>query len=150
MKMMLVKTERGLRGVTDEDHQIYIRFKQKLERMEVGEYLSIETKRPRHPGHHRKLFALLRLIADNSETYNTIQRALYAIKVVTGYTHPVIDPLTGELTNVPDSISYASMDQDRFNEFYSHAIDGVLQHLLPGMPRQKFDRLLDIVISGWA
>lgn len=150
MKMMLMKTERGLRGVTDEDHLAWIKFKQRLERMDVGEYLLIESKRPRNPGHHRKLFALLRLVADNSETYDTIQRALYAIKVVTGHTQPAIDPLSGELTSVPDSISYASMDQDKFNEFYNQAVDGVLQHLLPGMPREKFDRLLDIIINGWA
>lgn len=150
MKAMLVKTEKGLRGVTDDDHAAWIKFRQRLARMKAGDHLRIETARPRNPGHHRKLFALLRLVADNSDTYDTIEKALTAIKLVCGYADPLIHPVTGEFSMIPRSISYEGMDQDEFDEFYNRAIDGVLQHILKDMDRRKFDQLIDIIISGWA
>lgn len=150
MKAMLIKTERGLRGATDDDHAAWVKFRQRLEVMKPGGYIKVETARPRNPGHHRKFFALLRLVSDNSEVYNTKEKALTAIKLVTGYADPLIDPRTGGLLMIPRSISYESMDQDKFDEFYSQAIDGILQHILPHMTRTQMDRLIDIIISGWA
>lgn len=150
MKMFLQKTARGLLGITEADHRAWLKFKQLIERLETGAHLKIEYARPRNPGHHRKFFALLQLIADNSEVYDTPEKALVALKLVTGYADPIIHPSTGEVQLIPRSISYEGMDQTEFDEFYNRAIDGVLQHILPDMPRQKFDRLLEIVISGWA
>jgi len=150
LKAMLMKTQAGLRGVTDDDHAAWVKFRQQLELMQTGQYLRIETARPRNPGHHRKFFALLRLVSDNSSTYDTTEKALTAIKLVTGYADPLMNPVTGELSMIPRSISYEGMDQDEFEAFYNRAIDGILQHILVDMPRQKLYRLIDIIISGWA
>lgn len=149
MKAMLIKTDKGLRGSTPADHDAWLKFKRRLDRMTPGTWLRLEWARPRHGAHHRKLFALLALVADNSETYDTTEKALVAIKLVTGYADPVIDPRTGELTQVPQSIAYDSMDQDEFEIFYQAAIDGVLRYILTGMDRATADRLLEDIILGW-
>ncbi len=149
MRAVLIKTENGLRGSTPADHEAYTKLKRRLERMKPGTWFRMEWAVPRHGAHHRKLFALLALVADNSETYDTTEKALVAIKLVTGYADPVIDPRTGELTQVPQSIAYDSMDQDEFDRFYQAAIDGVLRFILPGMDETTADRLLEMIVEGW-
>lgn len=149
MKAMLIKTEKGLRGSTQADHDAWLKFKRRLETMKPGTWLRMEWARPRHGKHHRKLFALLNLVAENSETYDTTEKALVAVKLVTGYADPVIDPRTGEMVQVPQSISYDSMDQDKFDLFYEAAIDGVLRYILTGMDRGTADRLMEMIIEGW-
>lgn len=149
MKAMLIKTDKGLRGSTQADHDAWLKFKRRLETMKPGTWLRMEWARPRHGKHHRKLFALLNLVAENSETYDTTEKALVAVKLVTGYADPVIDPRTGEMVQVPQSISYDSMDQDKFDLFYEAAIDGVLRYILTGMDRGTADRLMEMIIEGW-
>lgn len=149
MRAVLIKTERGLRGSTPADHEAYTKLKRRLERMKPGTWFRMEWAVPRHGPHHRKLFALLNLVAENSETYDTTEKALVAVKLVTGYADPVIDPRTGEMVQVPQSISYDSMDQDKFDLFYEAAIDGVLRYILTGMDRGTADRLMEMIIEGW-
>lgn len=150
MKAMLLKTDKGLRGATLADHEAWSKFRRRLETMKPGTWIRMEWARPRHGKHHRKFFALLQLVAENSETYDTVEKALVAIKLVTGYCDPVIHPETGELLPVPRSISYDSMEQDEFDKFYSAAIDGVLRHILPHLDEEKAERLIDMIVEGWA
>jgi hypothetical protein len=72
-----------------------------------------------------------------------------AVKLVVGHFEPAVHPQTGELIQVPKSISYESMDQDAFEAFYSAALDGVLQHILPTMDRETADHLMEVICEGW-
>lgn len=150
MKAMLIKTNTGLRGSTPADQEAWAKFRRKLETMKPGKWLRIEFSSPRHGKHHRKFMALLQLITENSETYDTIPKALVAIKLCVGHFDLVVDPTTGEITRVPRSIAYESMDQEDFDAFYSASIDAVLQHILPTINRETADRLLDMIVEGWA
>ena len=150
MRAMLLKTPQGLRGATPTDHDAWSKFRRRLETMKPGKWLRIEATSPRNGRHHRKLMALLHLVSENSETYNTVEKALVAVKLVVGHFEPAIHPQTGELIQVPKSISYESMDQDAFETFYSAALDGVLQHILPTMDRETADHLMDMIVEGWA
>lgn len=150
MKAMLISTATGLRGSTPADQDAWAKFKRKLETMKPGKWLRMEWSSPRNGPHHRKMFALLSLVAENSETYNTTEKALIAVKLAAGYFDPAIDPRTGEIIPIPKSISFDAMDQDAFEAFYSAAIDGVLQVILPTMSRETADKLMDMVVEGWA
>lgn len=149
MKAVLIKTPAGLRGSTPADHDAWTKFRRKLETMAPGKWLRFEWSSPRNGRHHRKLMALLQLIAENSETYPTVEKALIAVKLVTGHFDLMADPKTGEIIQIPKSISYEAMGQEDFDAWYSQAIDGVLQHILPTMPRETADRLLDLIVEGW-
>lgn len=149
MKAMLLKTESGLRGATPADNEAWGRFRRRLETMKPGTWLRIEWVRPRHGKHHRKFFALLQLVAENSETYDTVDKALVAVKLVTGHFDLMAHPETGEIMQIPRSISYDAMEQDEFDKFYSAAIDGVLQHILPHLDEEKAERLIDMIVTGW-
>lgn len=150
MKTMLIKTEQGLRGSTPADQDAWAKFKRKLETMKPGAWLRFEWSSPRNGPHHRKMMALLQLVAENSETYNTVDKALNAVKLAAAYYDPFIDPRTGEIIPLVKSISYDAMPQEEFEVFYSAALDGVLQVILPTMDRDTADRLLDMIVEGWA
>jgi hypothetical protein len=150
MKAVLIKTNTGLRGSTPADHEAWTKFKRGLDAMKPGTYMRIESRRPRHGAHHRKFFALLQLVSENSETYDTVEKALVAVKLVSGYTDPFIDPVSGQLRQLPRSIAYESMDQDEFDKFYSAAIDGVISFILPQFDSAQVDRLISIIVDGWA
>lgn len=150
MKAMLIKTPTGIRGATAPDHDAWAKFRRKLETLRPGTWLRFEWSSPRNGKHHRKLMALLQLVAENSEAYNTIDKALIAVKLAAGHFEPAIHPTTGELIQIPKSIAYESMPQEEFEAFYSEAIDGVLRFILPQMDRQTADRLMDMIVTGWA
>lgn len=150
MKAILIRTPGGLRGSTPADQDAWSKFRRRLETMKPGKWLRVEFSSPRNGRHHRKLMALLQLVAENSETYNTVEKALIAVKLVTGHFDLMADPKTGEIIQVPKSVSYEAMGQEAFEVFYSAAIDGVLQHILPQMDEATAHRLMDMIVEGWA
>ena len=149
MKAVLVKTPAGLRGSTPADQAEWAKFRRRLETMRPGAYLRFEWSTPRNGAHHRKFFALLQLIAENSETYNTTEKALVGVKLTAGLFDLMAHPVTGEIIQIPRSVSFEAMGQEDFEAFYSNAIDAVLQHILPHLDREKADRLLDMIVEGW-
>lgn len=150
MRAILIKTAKGLKGCTPVDQNEWAKFCRRLQTMKPGTWLRMQWSRPRNGKHHRKMFALLQLVAENSEVYDTTDKALIAVKLAAGYFDPAVDPRTGEIVPVPHSISYDAMDQGAFERFYSAALDGVLQVVLPTMDRATANRLLDMVVDGWA
>lgn len=150
MKAMLLRTSTGLRGATPADQEAYSKFRRRLETMKPGKWLRLEWSSPRSGPHHRKFMALVHLVTENSETYDTVPKALVAIKLAAGYFDPAVDPRTGEIVPIVQSISYDAMEQDNFDAFYSAALDGVLQVILPTMGAETADRLLDMIVEGWA
>jgi hypothetical protein len=150
MKAMLIRTAKGLRGATASDHEAYKKFRRKLDTMPIGSWLRFEWARPRNGPHHRKFMALVQLVTDNSEIYDTTEKALVAIKLSAAYFDPHIDPTSGEIIKVPRSISYDSMEQDDFDDFYNAALDGILQVILPTMDRETANQLLGVIVEGWS
>jgi len=149
MKAMLVRTPQGLRGATPADQDAWAKFRRRLETMKPGKWLRFEWSSPRNGAHHRKMFALLQLVAENSEIYDTPEKALVAVKLAAGFYDPVVDPRTGEIVPHVHSISYEKMGQEDFERFYAAALDGVLQVILPTMDRATADRLMDMIVEGW-
>lgn len=150
MKALLLKTDSGLRGSSPADHDAWTKFRRRLETMKPGTWIRMEWASPRNPKHHRKFMALLQLITENSETYNTVEKALVAVKLCTGHFDLMADPTTGEIIRIPKSIAFESMPQEEFDLFYSAAIDSVLQVILPQLDQDKAGRLLDMIVEGWA
>lgn len=147
---MLLKTDSGLRGSSPTDHDAWTKFRRRLETMKPGTWIRMEWASPRNPKHHRKLMALLQLITENSETYNTVAKALVAVKLCTGHFDLLADPTTGEIIRIPKSIAFEQLPQEEFDLFYSAAIDSVLQVILPQLDPDKAERLLDMIVEGWA
>jgi len=140
----VVKTDKGLRGFGDEDRKRYAKFKKFVDEMEPGEIIRFEWKQPRNLGMHRKFFALVNYVAQNSDVYDTTDKALTAIKIAAGHCD-FVPWNNGDLIAVPKSISFAEMDQAGFEDFYANAINGVLNHILKHMNRTSLDEALNTI-----
>lgn len=104
--------------------------------------LTVETKRARNPDHHRKFFALLQIAFENQQTdFPTLEAMLDAIKIEMGHAE-LRKKLSGETYWAPKSISFHSMGQDRFAEFYNQALDLICLHIIPGMSREALENEL--------
>lgn len=98
----------------------------------LGQVVDLRGRRPRNPGHHRKLFALLGLLADNRDEFASTEDALLGLKAVLGHgTWKKLHPKAEREVFVPDSIAYENMSQDEFEAFYELAIAAVLRWWLP-------------------
>lgn len=120
---------------------------ERLRRLKIGEVVKAKISKPRNLQHHRKLFALLRLIAENSDVYNNERKALTVLKILTGHVEFVADPRTGELVAQPDSISFEAMDQIKFSEWYEQAVSAACQHVVPHMTKMDMQEALEMVAS---
>ncbi len=101
-----------------------------------------DIKRPRHPGHHRKYWALLKLVHDGTavqDLYATTDKLHQAIKGALGYFSEVILP-DGQVFKVVDSIAYESMDQQGFEEFYGKVLDLITTQIVPNLDREDLVR----------
>jgi hypothetical protein len=87
-------------------------------------------RRPRHPRHHAKLFVLLNAVFEQQITFATLLQLLGAIKRSTGLfdTGITIDKIPYV---VPNSISFASMCQSEFEQWYEKTVNVVLTKILP-------------------
>lgn len=150
MKAVLIRTPKGLHGATPADQDAYSKFKRKLETMVEGKWLRLEWSTPRNGPHHRKFMALVQLVTENSETYDTVEKALVAIKLAAAYFDPHIDPTTGEIVKIPHSISYDAMDQEDFEKFYAAALDAICGTVVPQLDKATAEKLLTMIVEGWA
>ena len=57
------KVASGFQPVSDAARQFW-------SKTPLGKIVALQGRRPRNPGHHRKLFALLGLVADNCEQFS--------------------------------------------------------------------------------
>jgi len=97
----------------------------------LGQTIELKGRRPRNPAHHRKLFALLGLVVDNTDHFANVDDALIALKAALGRGRWVkIDGTSREIF-YPDSIAFDAMAQDEFEPFYEAAVTAVRRWWLP-------------------
>ncbi len=98
----------------------------------ADDIVMMEMKRSRNPAHHQKFFALLNLVFDNQQHFTSVDEMRAAITVYIGHcTEQTLRD--GTAVRVPKSISFASMDQTAFEEFYERVLDVVAEKIIPGI-----------------
>lgn len=97
----------------------------------LGQTVEMRERRPRNQQHHRKLFALLGIVADNNEQFSGPEDVLVAIKAATGHGRWLkLEGATREVF-MPESIAFDAMSQDEFEPFYEAAVAAVRRWWLP-------------------
>lgn len=112
--------------------------KDALGKVKLGSIVSAEIKRPRNVHFHRKFFAMLNLILQNQEHYQSTDDLLDVCKLRIGHVR-VIQTKNGEV-RLPKSISFAAMDEAAFSEFYERAVNWMIAEVIPGLARADLDR----------
>lgn len=137
MDYYLAKTLGGAMIPIDAAGQEYV------DSLAAGEIVRGTFKKDRNPGHHRKFFALLKLVFENQDKYLSQEGLRFAIAVASGYCDEIA--LDGnKVTFKPKSINWASMDQQEFNTFYKSALQAI-PRLLPQFEGIDLDRELSLV-----
>ena len=116
MKITLIKSLNNTFKICyDSDYE-------KAKKIKVNEPYEYEFKNVRNLGHHRKYFALLNLVVNNTEKFKDVNHLRMILAIECGHYEELINPLSGEITIVPKSISFSSMGQDEFSELYSKSL----------------------------
>lgn len=121
MKVLLYKARNGGIYPAYEQDAAYVR------KVKYGQYFYSEITQPRNILFHRKFFALLNLVFANQERYDQLEDLRWDITVEAGYYTNHIT-LLGEVIRKPKSISFASMDDAEFSDFYNKCIDVIVLH----------------------
>ena len=105
-----------------------------LAKLPAADLVMVEVKRPRNLAHHQKFFVLLNKVFENQEHFKSVDEMRAAITVYIGHcTEQILKD--GTAVRVPRSISFASMDQTAFEEFYEKVLDVVAEHIIPGIDK---------------
>ena len=86
-----------------------------------GKEVILTIRQPRSPEFHRRFFAILRRVCENSDIYQDEEELLSCLKIACGHTKPIQLP-NGEVYRLPRSINFASCGQDAFQRFTKRAL----------------------------
>lgn len=99
-----------------------------LKTIKRGDIVEVDIKRKRNVKFHKKYFALLNLVYQNQDRYNNIEHLRRDLTIEAGY-YDVRYNLHGVEIYEPKSISFSSMDETEFNDYYSKVLDVVVVFL---------------------
>ena len=133
MKLLLKRLNNAFIPIDDEGVEVFGKIKE-------GEEVLVEYKRHRNVGNHKRLFSMLQGVVSNTDRYKTVDNLLSVIKLKSGHFETIVAH-KGEAVYIPKSINFASMSEDKFQEFFSNAIDICLEII----PEQDMDSILRYV-----
>lgn len=110
MDIYLIRT---LAGLVPADEQA----KQAMRRWKMGETLRCSVKKPRCYKHHKHYFALLNLTFENQDRYTNFEHFRKAVQIAAGHVDEIIT-VNGEVTYIPKSIAYDSLDEMEFTKVF--------------------------------
>jgi hypothetical protein len=105
------------------------------------------THVPRNMRQHRLFWSLMGILVDYG-VFATSSAAADATKVATGHVTTLIMPDTGQTVMTPKSISFASMPQMDFNDFFRGALRAVCDRWLPGLDDEALEARVFEIVDG--
>lgn len=121
MKIHLVK------GLDNKFSVCYPSDYDKIKKIKPNETIEFEYRKKRNIKFHNKLFALLNLVYQNQEHYNNIDHLRTDLTIAAGFYEKRYS-VHGEEVIEPKSISFASMDEFEFGEYYNRIIDQIVKY----------------------
>jgi len=115
----------------------------------LGEVYHFEIKKLRDQRnwlHLQKYWVMLQTAVDNSEMYRDKEALHEAIKWELGIVETRRN-MKGEMYQVVGSVALDKMDQEKFNRFYSDAINLILKYVLTGTTAQELDDAVMDILS---
>jgi hypothetical protein len=118
--------EQGLFPVDDDGIRI-------LRSVRLNRDIGCEIKPRRNPRHHRLFFAILKFVKEHCARFESasLDQIKDAVKLACGLVDRFVDSETGKTYFVLKSISWAAMDQARFNAFFGDACHVIATRWMP-------------------
>lgn len=139
MKLLFIKKLGALRPVDTAGEGA-------LQKLGEGKIVSVEMKQIRNPNHHRLFMALLQIVFNNQDRYDSFDHLRTAITIAVGHCYTVVLP-DGSIGVTPRSISFAAMDQGDFNIFFDNVVGIVCQRWLPTVTSEELRREINEMIG---
>jgi len=130
MKLLVIKTPRGLLPVYDSDMEIY-------SKIPMNKEFEIEYVKKRNLKFHKKYFALLKLAFENQSDYRLLEDLRRDVIITAGWYDETVSVITGEVLKVAKSISFAQMDEVEFSQLYEKTKDVISRWL--GIDNETID-----------
>ena len=121
MLLEFIKSDSKLIPANDETFE-------RVKKMSVGESIFMDYKPKRNYQFHKKFFSLLNFVFENQQHYKSIENLLEAYKFNAGYFETIVTH-KGKKHYKAKSISFHTMDNEEFEQFYSKAIDTSLEFI---------------------
>lgn len=128
-----------------------------LDKVKLGQSVSVEVKTRRNSKFHRKFWAMLD-VAYSSHEWPTIQHPKWGevktsydmfrkyVTVKAGHYEVDLKP-DGQIRVEPKSISFANMDQDEFEKVYSDVLDVILREFLTNWTTGDMDHAINQMLQ---
>lgn len=88
--------------------------------------LLFEIRQERNAKFHRKFFALIKMVFDNQEIFQSVEDLRYELTIEAGYFEEYVT-FGGEVKRKAKSISFASMEQKDFEQLYNMFVHTVIR-----------------------
>jgi len=99
----------------------------KCKKIKAGVIVECEIKKKRNYEFHKKYFALINMLFDNQEVYNNINYLREDLTIEAGF-YTIRRNMNGDMIKEPNSVSFSSMDEIKFNHLYSKTLDAIVKH----------------------
>lgn len=139
----LLRVEKG--ALVPADHATVLRLREKGYR--PGDELEAELRKARNPKFHRLAHAFGRVVADNLDEFEGIpaHNVLKRLQLEAGLACDemlIKVPGVGACVHrIPRSLSFASMDETEFSEFYTALCRHVAKHYWPGLTEDQVEQM---------
>lgn len=107
-------------------------------KLKLGQDYQVEITNPRNVGFHRKFFAMLNVGHENTKLEMPFDTYRKYMTVKAGFFTAYQTPKG--IYYDPDSISFAGMEQDEFEEVYSRVLDKIIEDI--GATRDEIEKQL--------
>jgi hypothetical protein len=114
----------------------------------VGAHVWLEGSRPVNWKFRKKFFAMLQIVYNNQDHYESFNRLRAACLVAIG--HADFFECSAGMVGVPRSIAWARCTDDEFDGIYNRAVDWVLAKVIPGLERQGLDEAVEAELREFA
>ena len=116
-----------------------------LESIKRGEIVTATIVRSRNSAFHRKYFALLGVVVENTDYLNT-EQVLHLLKLKLGHYETIVNT-NGQAIYIPKSISFGKMSPDEFSKFYNQSINIILRDFLTDWKDDQIDKAINQVVQ---
>ena len=107
-----------------------------VSKWKIDDTRKCEGRQARNLQMHRLFFALIQIVFENQEKYQTAEEV--RARVLVGAGHCDVLPIDDEhAIHIPKSISFANMGQDEFHALFDRAVDYICQHVIPGLGSEE-------------
>lgn len=110
-----------------------------MRKYKVGEAYRAEMVRPRDGVAHRRYWALINIVLQNTEQFKSAELLHQYLKIRAGHCTPVVNKSTGEVYLIPASISYSTLDEVEFQKVWRAVVDVVCEEIIPGITEAEIE-----------